>query len=251
MRREALRLRWQVHLEPWVQGLQPATASWRSLFLSGLCVLKPTLSKPDDIMPFQSHFLQQRQTIRQQIRRRRRDITSEQQHISAQKIAERVTVHPRILAARSIAVFLPFDGELDTTALIERLWLSGKQIYLPVLHPFSTGYLSFLRYTPNTPLVCNRFNILEPQLELRGVLPLGELDVMLTPVVAFDDTGQRLGMGGGFYDRTLHHWRRGGLYPIGLAHDCQQVAQLPTEHWDIPLPEILTPTRSWAWPDSE
>lgn len=145
-------------------------------------------------MHFQSHFLQQRQSIRQQIRRRRRDITSEQQHISAQKIAERVTVHPRILAARSISVFLPFDGELDTTALIERLWLSGKQIYLPVLHPFSTGYLLFLRYTPNTPIVCNRFNILEPQLELRGVLPLGELDVMLTPVVAFDDTGQRLGV---------------------------------------------------------
>lgn len=104
---------------------------------------------------------------------------------------------------------------------------------------------------PNTPLVCNHFNILEPQLELRGVLPLGELDVMLMPVVAFDDTGQRLGVGSSFYDRTLHHWRRGAPYPIGLARDCQQVAQLPTEHWDIPLPEILTPIRSWAWPDSK
>lgn len=58
-------------------------------------------------------------------------------------------------------------------------------------------------------------------------------------------------MGGGFYDRTLHLWRRGGPYPIGLSHDCQQVAQLPTAHWDIPLPEILTPTRSWAWPGRE
>jgi len=153
-------------------------------------------------------------------------------------------VHPRILAARSIAVFFTFDGEHDTTMLIERLWLSGKQIYLPVLHPFSLSDLLFLRYTPNTPLVRNRLNILEPQLELCGLLQLGELDVMLTPLVAFDDTGQRLGMGGGFYDGTLHHWRRGSTYPIGLAHDYRQMAQLPTEHWDIPLPEIMTPTRS-------
>lgn len=198
-------------------------------------------------MSFQAQYAQQRQNIRQQIRQHRRALTPEQQHNFAQQTAERIAVHPRILAAQSVAVFLSFDGELDTRPLIERLWQSGKRVYLPVLHPFSPGNLLFLRYTPETPLANNRFNIREPQLDVRHVLPLNSLDVVLTPLVAFDSTGQRLGMGGGFYDRTLQNWQQTGPYPIGLAHDCQQVEQIPVEHWDIPLPEIVTPSQNWAW----
>ncbi|WP_261414432.1 5-formyltetrahydrofolate cyclo-ligase [Serratia quinivorans] len=198
-------------------------------------------------MSFQAQYAQQRQNIRNQIRQRRRALTSEQQNNFALQTAERIAVHPRIQAAHSIAVFLSFDGELDTRPLIERLWQQAKQVYLPVLHPFSPGNLLFLRYTPETPLVHNRFNILEPQLDVRNVLPVGSLDVVLTPLVAFDSSGQRLGMGGGFYDRTLQNWQHLGPYPIGLAHDCQQVEQLPVEHWDIPLPEIITPSQNWTW----
>ncbi len=205
---------------------------------SAVCVLT---------MSFQAQYAQQRQNIRNQIRQRRRALTSEQQQQSSLQIAERIATHPRILAAQNIAVFLSFDGELNTRPLIERLWQLDKQVYLPVLHPFSKGNLLFLHYTPETPLVHNRFNILEPELDVRHVLPLGSLDVVLTPLVAFDSAGQRLGMGGGFYDRTLQNWQHRGPYPIGLAHDCQQVEQVPVEHWDIPLPEIVTPAQNWVW----
>ncbi|CAI1725658.1 5-formyltetrahydrofolate cyclo-ligase family protein [Serratia grimesii] len=198
-------------------------------------------------MSFQALYAQQRQDIRHQIRQRRRALTPEQQHTFALQTAERIAVHPRILAAQNIAVFLSFDGELDTRPLIERLWRQGLHVYLPVLHPFSLGNLLFLRYTPETPLISNRFNILEPQLDVRNVVPVGSLDVVLTPLVAFDSSGQRLGMGGGFYDRTLQNWQQTGPYPIGLAHDCQQVEQIPAEHWDIPLPEIVTPSQNWVW----
>ena len=115
-----------------------------------------------------------------------------------------------------------------------------------MLHPFNPGHLLFLRYAPETPLVRNRFNILEPRLDVRQVLPLGELDVVLTPLVAFDHTGQRLGMGAVLRSHPAKLAQR-RPYPIGLAHDCQQVEHLPTEHWDIPLPEILTPLCNWAW----
>lgn len=205
---------------------------------SAVCVLT---------MSFQAQYAQQRQNIRNQIRQRRRALTPEQQQQSSLQIAERIAAHPRILAAQNIAVFLSFDGELNTRLLIERLWQLNKQVYLPVLHPFSKGNLLFLHYTPETPLVHNRFNILEPELDVRHVLPLGSLDVVLTPLVAFDSAGQRLGMGGGFYDRTLQNWQHRGPYPIGLAHDCQQVEQVPVEHWDIPLPEIVTPAQNWVW----
>lgn len=70
-----------------------------------------------------------------------------------------------------------------------------KQIYLPVLHPFCPGHLLFLHYRPDSQLIRNRLNILEPQLDVRDVLPLKRLDVVITPLVAFDRDGQRLGMG--------------------------------------------------------
>lgn len=152
-----------------------------------------------------------------------------------------------VVRAQTVALFLSFDGELNTTPLIEALWRAGKNVYLPVLHPFSPGNLLFLRYTPQSNLVTNRLKILEPKLDVRDVLPLNELDVLVTPLVAFDETGQRLGMGGGFYDRTLQHWQQHGLYPVGLAHDCQRVETLPVEQWDIPLPAVVTPSRLWQW----
>ncbi|CNL02323.1 5-formyltetrahydrofolate cyclo-ligase [Yersinia aldovae] len=189
----------------------------------------------------------ERQRIRGEIRERRRVLTPEQQQHSANLAAKRIASHYRIQQANTVAVFLSFDGELDTGPVIKLLWQQKKQVYLPVLHPFSPGNLLFLRYQPDSPLIRNRLKILEPPLDVRDVLPLNQLDVVITPLVAFDSHGQRLGMGGGFYDRTLQHWQHDGPYPIGLAHDCQWVEHLPSELWDVPLPEIVTPAKVWQW----
>ena len=188
-----------------------------------------------------------RQQIRQQIRQRRRALTPEQQTQFALHAADRMMAYPPVLLAQTVAVFLSFDGELDTRPLIDQLWRAGKRVYLPVLHPFSPGNLLFLHYHPSSDLVVNRLNIREPKLDVRNVLPLSQLDVLVTPLVAFDAAGQRLGMGGGFYDRTLQNWRQHRLQPVGYAHDCQQVDALPTEQWDIPLPAVITPSKTWLW----
>ncbi|NDL00585.1 5-formyltetrahydrofolate cyclo-ligase [Photorhabdus bodei] len=188
-----------------------------------------------------------RQSIRKKIRQQRRELTPEQQSLFARRAAKRAINHPKIHQANKIALFLSFDGELDTRPLINQLWQQNKQIYLPVLHPFRHHHLLFLNYQPDTPLIRNRFNIEEPPLNVEQVLPLSELDIMMIPLVAFDRTGQRLGMGGGFYDRTLRQWRQKNFYPIGLAHNCQLVDTLPIAEWDIPLPEIITPEKIWQW----
>ena len=154
-----------------------------------------------------------RQQIRQQIRLRRRALTPEQQTQFALLAADRMLAYPPVLLAHTVAVFLSFDGELDTRPLIDQLWRAGKRVYLPVLHPFSPGNLLFLHYHPNSDLVVNRLKIREPKLDVRDVLPLSQLDVLVTPLVAFDAAGQRLGMGGGFYDRTLQNWRQHRLQP--------------------------------------
>lgn len=188
-----------------------------------------------------------RQHIRKEIRQKRRALTADQQAHFAEQAAARMLGFAPVVEAKSVAVFLSFDGELDTRPLIEGLWRAGKQVYLPVLHPFSPGNLLFLRYLPDSLLATNRLKILEPALDVRHVLPLDRLDVLITPLVAFDNTGQRLGMGGGFYDRTLQNWRAHGFLPVGYAHDCQQVESLPVQEWDIPLPVVVTPTEIWRW----
>lgn len=86
----------------------------------------------------------------------------------------------------------------------------------------------------------NRYGILQPKLNVQNVVPLEQIDIIFTPLVAFDKNGNRIGMGGGFYDRTLQHWQQKSFLPVGLAHRCQQLDNLPTEIWDIPLAMVLT-----------
>ncbi|KQN64643.1 MULTISPECIES: 5-formyltetrahydrofolate cyclo-ligase [unclassified Erwinia] len=191
--------------------------------------------------------LHDRQDIRRHVRHLRRALSDEQQRQAADLIAEHALSFAPIAGAKSIALFLSVDGEINTRPLIAKLWQRKQRVYLPVLHPFSAGQLLFLRYEPHTELHINRLRIPEPPLDIRQLLPLSELDVLMVPLVAFDSQGQRLGMGGGFYDRTLQNWQQHGFLPVGLAHDCQQVEQLPVAGWDIPLPALITPSYIWQW----
>ncbi|EOW9422156.1 5-formyltetrahydrofolate cyclo-ligase [Vibrio cholerae] len=187
--------------------------------------------------------------LRLQIRQRRQSLSAFEQQTASQQLIYTFASLPEVTAAQRIALYLANDGELNTQPLIEWLWQQGKQVYLPVLHPFAKGHLLFLHYQAHTPMNKNRYGITEPKLDQRLICPVRELDIIGTPLVAFDQSGQRLGMGGGYYDRTLAPWfkTQQGAMPIGLAHDCQQVEQLPTASWDIPLRKIVTPSKVWQW----
>ncbi|HGS4652779.1 TPA: 5-formyltetrahydrofolate cyclo-ligase [Vibrio cholerae] len=187
--------------------------------------------------------------LRLQIRQRRQSLSAFEQQTASQQLIHTFSSLPEVTAAQRIALYLANDGELNTQPLIEWLWQQGKQVYLPVLHPFAKGHLLFLHYHAHTPMNKNRYGIAEPKLDQRSICPVRELDIIGTPLVAFDQSGQRLGMGGGYYDRTLAPWfkTQQGAMPIGLAHDCQQVEQLPTASWDIPLRKIVTPSKVWQW----
>lgn len=187
--------------------------------------------------------------LRLQIRQRRQSLSAFEQQTASQQLIHTFASLPEVAAAQRIALYLANDGELNTQPLIEWLWQQGKQVYLPVLHPFAKGHLLFLHYQAHTPMNKNRYGIAEPKLDQCLICPVRELDIIGTPLVAFDQSGQRLGMGGGYYDRTLAPWfkTQQGAMPIGLAHDCQQVEQLPTASWDIPLRKIVTPSKVWQW----
>ena len=169
----------------------------------------------------------------------RANLTALQQKKAEQSVTQQALNLIEQRQAKNIALYFSFDGEISTKALIQSIWIQNKKVYLPVLHPFTKHHLLFLRYLPDTPMKQNQFGIWEPKLNVQNVLPLNELDILFTPLVAFDKQGNRLGMGGGFYDRTLQNWQDKSFIPVGLAHQCQQVENLPTEHWDVPLFDIL------------
>jgi 5-formyltetrahydrofolate cyclo-ligase len=185
-----------------------------------------------------------RSALRKNIRIRRNELSNSMQQQASLLLVERLSTHQKVQQAQTIALYLANDSELDPMPFIKWCWQQKKQVYLPVLHPFCPGHLLFLLFEECSIMVKNHYGIDEPKLDVNKVCPLNKLDVLFTPLVAFDDSGARLGMGGGFYDRTIANWQQHQVCPIGLAHDCQQVDIIPVEHWDIPLPEIITPTRN-------
>ena len=135
-----------------------------------------------------------RNQLRQQIRKTRANLTALQQQQAEDSITQQALALIEERNAQHIALYLSFDGEISTDKLIKILWAQGKQVYLPVLHPFNPNHLLFLRYLPDTPMLKNKFGIWEPKLNVQNVLPLDELDILFTPLVAFDKQGNRLGM---------------------------------------------------------
>ena len=180
---------------------------------------------------------EQRNQLRKQMRAKRLALTSDEQAFAAQDIIPKSLALIERYSAQHIAFYLPFNGEISPLALMDRLIKQDKKIYLPVLHPFSANQLLFLQYHGEAQLERNRLGILQPKLDVRNVLPLNELEMIFVPLVACDKQGNRLGMGGGFYDRTLSQAKQ--LISVGLAHQCQQIEHLPLESWDEPLSYIV------------
>ncbi|GFD71870.1 5-formyltetrahydrofolate cyclo-ligase [Tenacibaculum sp. KUL113] len=201
-------------------------------------------------------ILKSRTALRKELREARRALSAVQQEEAARGIAEQLHQLPLLKRARNIAGYLVNDGEVDLGPYIASQWQStpSKQFALPVLHPVCKGHLLFLFYSSHTALVKNKYKIKEPALSCQNVLPTSQCDVILMPLVGFDIKGNRLGMGGGYYDRTLAFTQtkrhsRDQLCPknpklVGIAHDIQEVKSLPIAPWDVPLDAIVTPTRT-------
>lgn len=194
-----------------------------------------------------------RANLRQKIRKRRQNLSKIEQEIAAEQLKVNFIQHLKrynTTKNSQVALYLSNDSELDTSLLIKELWTKSHLVYLPVIHPFNGTTLYFQRYEENSPMRANRYAILEPKLNCSQICPLQDLDYLLMPLVAFDSHGNRLGMGGGFYDKTLaryhnENWQKPQL--IGLAHQCQHVESLPVEPWDVPLNFIITPHKIYHW----
>lgn len=187
--------------------------------------------------------------LRRRLRDRRAALTPTEQRQAAQALAEQVLSLPGWVAGMRAGLTLAFDGEVDTSPLMTALWARGVEVFLPVIDR-QCSRLSFAGHHPQAPLQRNGFGIPEPVHHQR--IGADQLDVLFVPLVAVDAQGNRVGMGGGFYDRTLAGVDR--PYLLGMAHAFQQVSALPAQPWDVPLDALVTDVgltlwRPWPWSD--
>lgn len=183
-------------------------------------------------------------SLRKTLRQQRRNLTRQQQQAASIGLCRQLAQLPVFVNSQRIAAYIPNDGEINPQPLLELAWRLRKRVYLPVLHPFQKGHLLFMEYQPHQPLALNRFGIPEPLCDHHSRCPAWTLDLVLTPLVGFDEQGNRMGMGGGFYDRTFAFMQTGRAprrpRMVGVAHECQKVGELPCERWDIGMDFIVT-----------
>lgn len=187
-----------------------------------------------------------RETLRQQVRAARRALTDRERRAAADGVADRVADWPVYVESGCIAGYWACLGELDLAPLFEQAWAASKQVCLPVVVDDPPQSLRFAPYRPDVALRRNRFRIPEPDLPETEWLFPDQLDLLLVPLVAFDAKGTRLGMGGGFYDRSfafLLNPDYQGKRPVllGVGYEFQKMATLLTrEPWDVPLAAAAT-----------
>ncbi|MCW8886575.1 MAG: 5-formyltetrahydrofolate cyclo-ligase, partial [Motiliproteus sp.] len=171
-----------------------------------------------------------RRQLRQQMRSMRRSLSQKQQQVASLRLKRNLVGHSMWLSARRVGSYLASDGEISAQPLIQWALKTGRSVYLPVLHPVRHNRLWFVRYQPGCAMKRNKYGIEEPCDKRNPKVPAWSLDLVLLPLVAFDAQGGRLGMGGGYYDRTFSFSQRPGTLKgpklLGLAHELQKTDRL-------------------------
>lgn len=192
--------------------------------------------------------LAEQQRLRKSLRRHRISLSIHTRRRAEQTVVRHMRRQPNFANAQRVGLYLDAFGEVPTGALIQLCFKLRKAVYLPVVRSVNQP-LSWSRITrhqwQNQRMMKHRFGMKQPLLQ-RGV-SVKVIDCLFMPLVGFDLNGHRLGMGGGFYDRTLASVATTGKHQtkpwrIGLAYDFQRVDKLHTNHWDIPLHAIVTPS---------
>jgi 5-formyltetrahydrofolate cyclo-ligase len=165
--------------------------------------------------------------LRKRLRGARRALSAAEHRRRSKLAADAVATLPMFAAGKKVALYLPFDRETDTSALLAAARRRRLMRFYPLVGKLRPG----------------AFGIAVPQ-RLRRPLAPRWLDLIVVPLVGVDGGGRRLGMGGGFYDRALS-FRRGmrhkwGPHLVGLAFDLQRIGEAFAEPWDIRLDSVAT-----------
>ena len=189
--------------------------------------------------------MQQKNLIRQQIKNKIKHLTIQQTQTASLQMTNLLLSYLNanqylLNNSKHIACYWATIYEINTIEFINHLLNNNKICYLPVINQISNT-LDFIRYTNQTKLIKNKFNILEPEFNLKQTIKTIDLDIIFMPLIAFDALGHRIGSGSGLYDRSLIFNRDKIACPlIGLAYSLQQIDVFVPDNWDINLNFVIT-----------
>jgi len=181
------------------------------------------------------------------MRAERRMLSAHAVQSASTNIADELCSIPAVRRATSIAIYFAAFGEVDCSLFADRMEDRGKTVYAPILRK---KHMQFAPAGKYRRCVLNRYGIAEPIWKQHELRAASQLDIIITPLVAFDTKLNRIGMGGGYYDRALQfkkhrlHWRR--PLAIGVAYSFQRVDDIEARPWDIPLDAVITEKESYG-----
>jgi 5-formyltetrahydrofolate cyclo-ligase len=182
--------------------------------------------------------------IRHQIKAQRQQLSQQTLKLHSRQLLRLAAGYMPFRHSRRIAFYIAVRGEMDPAPLLQLSLHSGKSVFLPILRKRPSRGLWFAPYTTSSTFSTNRFGIPEPNVSHSKLTMAWTLDLVFVPLIAFDKEGNRLGMGGGYYDRTFafrrKHSHLKGPVLVGLAHEFQLQSQLTVMPWDIPLDVVIT-----------
>jgi 5-formyltetrahydrofolate cyclo-ligase len=183
----------------------------------------------------------QKQEMRVIALRKRRSLDPEELAAQSSLVAANLLTMKEYKGARLIASYCAKDDEVQTRPIIERALNDGKRIAVIVTDvPSKTLHFSEIE-SFDEDLAPGTFGILEPKRDRARPVSLAEADVVLVPLLAWDEKGQRLGYGAGYFDRALAGARR--TTKVGLGLESQRLPNIPTSRHDVPLDIVVTEKR--------
>ncbi len=238
LRRKAQSFSETATLNAWVQGHNQKAPFWEALYwyrhqLATTWV--PAINSTNITIELTPEF--DSSALRRRFLQKRRHYPLKLQQQAAIQSCRHLLRHLTFIRSQHIAIYWPQQGELDPRPIAQHAWRLGKKIYLPVLAPLNLNQLTFACITTHTRYSLNRFGIIEPESSAIRI-PACRMDLIICPLIAFNSRGYRLGMGGGFYDRTLAKVPTHRCF--GLAYNWQRCEAFTTEKWDRPMHGVIT-----------
>ena len=195
------------------------------------------------------HFFDKKH-LRRLLREQRSMISPTAQQQISLKIAQTIIRLQEFRAAKRIACYLAQENEIDMLPVMQKAWESNKKIYLPVIQSLKKGTMDFYEYEENDPLIENRVHIQEPEKHTEKLTYPWTLDLVMMPIVGFDEACHRLGRGGGYYDQTFSFLKNAEKkhrpFLIGVAYEFQKVENINANEWDINPDIIVTEEKIYS-----
>jgi 5-formyltetrahydrofolate cyclo-ligase len=197
------------------------------------------MATPANLKEFRKAMRSARKSVATPLRKRWND-----------QISAHIFETPEYRESKRIAGFLAFDGEADPRVVMDQAIEDGKQVFVPLLQGKNKPLL-FVEWFPDVKLENNRFGIKEPVGDENSIVPATSLELVITPLVAFDAVCNRIGVGGGFYDRTFeflnqrseHTTLASGIAMIGFAFELQKLDAIHVQPWDVGLSGVATESK--------